>query len=104
MRSRVAWLLAGAGIAAALFARFLRRPPVSSAPEPVAPPEREPDADPRAGELRRRIAESRELVDEREVFEEAETPVDQADPDARRQDVHVRGRAALERMRGEPDS
>jgi hypothetical protein len=102
MRSRVAWLLAGAGIAVALLARFLRRPPVSSAPEPVAPPEPEPD--PRAGELRRRIAESRELVDEREVFEEAETPVDQADPDARRQDVHVRGRAALERMRGEPDS
>jgi len=86
----------------ALFARFLRRPPVSSAPEPVAPPEPEPD--PRAGELRRRIAESRELVDEREVFEEAETRVDQANPDARRQDVHVRGRAALERMRGEPDS
>jgi hypothetical protein len=104
MRSRVAWLLAGAGIAVALFARFLRRPPLSSAPEPVAPPESEPDPDPRAGELRRRIAESREVVDEREVFEEAETPVDQADPDARRQDVHVRGRAALERMRGEPDS
>jgi len=104
MRSRVAWLLAGAGIAAALVVRFLRRPPVSSAPEPVAPPEPEPDPDPRAGELRRRIAESREVVDEREVFEEAETPVDQADPDARRQDVHVRGRAALERMRGEPDS
>jgi hypothetical protein len=104
MRSRVAWLLAGAGIAVALFARFLRRPPVSSAPEPVAPPAPELDPDPRAGELRRRIAESREVVDEREAFEEAETPVDQADPDARRQDVHVRGRAALERMRGEPDS
>jgi len=104
MRSRVAWLLAGAGIAAALVVRFLRRPPVSSAPEPVAPTEPEPESDPRAGELRRRIAESREVVDEREVFEEAETPVDQADPDARRQDVHVRGRAALERMRGEPDS
>jgi hypothetical protein len=104
MRSRVAWLLAGAGIAVALFARFLRRPPVSSAPDRVAPPEPQPDPDPRAGELRRRIAESRDVVDEREVFEEAETPVDQADPDARRRDVHVRGRAALERMRGEPDS
>ena len=102
MRSRVAWLLAGAGIAVALFARFLRRTRSSSAPEPVAPPE--PETDPRADELRRRIAESREVVDEREIFEEAETPVDQADPDARRQDVHVRGRAALERMRGEPDS
>jgi hypothetical protein len=101
MRSRVAWLLVGAGIAAALVARFLRQPS-ARAPEPVAPPA--PDPDPRADELRRRIAESREVVDEREVFEEAETPVDQADPDALRQDVHVRGRAALEQMRGEPDS
>jgi hypothetical protein len=102
MRSRVAWLVAGAGIAVALFARFLRQTPSSRAPEPVAPPAPEPD--PRADELKRRIAESREVVDEREVFEEAETPVDQADPDARRQDVHLRGRAALERMRRESES
>jgi hypothetical protein len=102
MRSRVAWLVAGAGIAAALFARFLRQTPSASPPAPVAPPEPEPD--PRADELRRRIAESREVVDEREVFEEAETPVDEADPEVRRQDVHDRGRAALERMRGDSDS
>jgi hypothetical protein len=104
MRSRVAWLVAGAGIAAALFARFLRQTPSGRPPAPVAPPEPEPDPDPRADELRRRIAESREVVDEREVFEEAETPLDEADPEVRRQDVHVRGRAALERMRGEQDS
>src|SRR4029453_7647286 len=84
MRSRVAWLLVGAGIAAALVARFLRRMPMSSAPEPVVPPG--PDPDPRPDELRRGFAEAREVVDEREVFEEAETPVDQADPDARRRD------------------
>jgi hypothetical protein len=102
MRSRVAWLLAGAGVVVALAVRFLRQTPSSRLPAPLAPPAPEPD--PRADELRRRIAESREVVDEREVFEEAETPVDQADPDTRRQDVHVRGRAALERMRGESDS
>ena len=98
MRSRVAWLLAGAGVAAALFVRFLRR--THAAPAPAAPPA----PDPRADELRQRIAESRGVVDEREVFEEAETPVDQADPDVRRQDVHLRGRAALERMRREAES
>jgi hypothetical protein len=102
MRSRVAWLLAVAGIAVALVVRFLRQTPPSRASAPVAPPV--PEQDPRADELRQRIAESREVVDEREVFEEAQTPVDQADPDARREDVHVRGRAALERMRGEADS
>lgn len=57
--------------------------------------------DTRADELRQRIAESRELVDERDDFEQAETPVDQADPDARRRAVHERGRAAADRMRGE---
>lgn len=95
MRSRFAWLLAGAVIAVALVARFLRR----SVSQPVPPL----DADPRADELRRRIAEARDVVDEREAFEEAETPVDEADPDVRRLEVHLRGRAALERMRGEPE-
>lgn len=95
MRIRPAWLLAGAGIAALVAARFLR-------PAPRAVPE--PPADPRADELRQRIAESREIVDEREVFEQAETPVDQADLDARRRDVHARGRATLERMRSDPPS
>ena len=60
--------------------------------------------DPRAEELRRRLAESRTIVDEREEFEAAETPVDQAsepvgDPEARRRAVHESGRAAAERMR-----
>jgi hypothetical protein len=59
--------------------------------------------DPRADELRRKLAESRALVDEREVFEEAETTVDRADPeadvDARRREVHERGRSAADGMR-----
>jgi hypothetical protein len=61
--------------------------------------------DPRADELRRKLAESRSLVDERERFEAGETTIDAAepaaaDPDARRRRVHEEGRAAVERMRG----
>lgn len=98
MRSRFAWLLAGFGIAAALRSRLLRR-----APAPAPLPEPSPEPDPRADELRQRIAEAREVVDERDTFEEAETRIDEApDPESRRRDVHDRGRAALERMRGQP--
>ena len=44
-------------------------------------------------------------MDERDAFEEAETRIDEApDPASRRRDVHDRGRAALERMRGERPS
>lgn len=99
MQSRFAWLLAGFGLAAAAMSRYLRRP----APPlpPVEPAEPEAPPDPRAGELAQRIAEAREIVDEREEFEQAETPVDEVDPDSRRRHVHERGRAALERMRPE---
>jgi DNA repair exonuclease SbcCD nuclease subunit len=97
MRSRFAWLLAGFGIAAALGSRLFRRQATSTPlPEPA------PEPDPRADELRQRIAEAREVVDERETFEEAEVTIDEApDPASRRRDVHERGRAALDRMRGE---
>jgi hypothetical protein len=88
MRSRLAWLVAGFGLAAAAAARFLRKRPE--------------EQDARADELRKRIAASRAVVDEREAFEEAETPVDAApDPQARRREVHERGRSAIDRMRGE---
>lgn len=94
MRSRLAWMVAGFGLAAAAASRFLRR----ETPSPAQPEE----PDPRAGELRERIAESRVVVDERDAFEEAETPVDKApDPQARRREVHERGRAAIDRMRGD---
>jgi hypothetical protein len=93
MRARTAWLAGAAGAAIAVYHR-LRRPPVEAA------------EDPRADELRRKLDESRAVVDEREEFEAGETPVDQADPDAavedRRQAVHERGKAAAEQMRRKP--
>jgi len=92
MRNRLAWLLAGLGLVALV--RYLRREPAPML-EPPAPAA----VDPRADELRQRLAAAKEVVDERDAFEEAETPVDAApDPDVRRRDVHLRGRAAVERM------
>ena len=70
-----------------------------------AAPGRDPvPADPRAQELRRKLDESRELVEERDEFEAREIPVDQAEPpsacvEERRRDVHESGRAAVEAMR-----
>jgi hypothetical protein len=60
--------------------------------------------DPRAEELRQRLAEARELAEERDEFESGETTVDQAEPampdaDARRRELHEAGRATAERMR-----
>jgi hypothetical protein len=68
---------------------------------------REPVAaalDPRAEELRRKLAESRTIVEERDEFEGAELTVDLAepapeDPEARRRIVHEAGRETVERMR-----
>jgi hypothetical protein len=117
---RLAWFLAGVGVAAAAAARlFLRKPP-EAIPPPAAPepaPPREPvvpetptepvatvadeEDDRRADDLRRRIEESRLVVDERDEFEGAETPVDEADPESRRRDVHDRARQMVERMRGD---
>jgi hypothetical protein len=54
-----------------------------------------------ADALRAKLEESRALVDERDAFEEGETPVDQADPDARRRSVHEDARARLDELRGE---
>ena len=71
------------------------------APVFEGPPE--PREDARAEELRRKLAESRTIVEEREEFESAETPVDRAEPppevDERRQRVHEEGRRTAERMR-----
>ena len=62
--------------------------------------------DPRAEELRRKLDESRSMVEEREEFEGAELPVDRAepapeDPESRRRAVHEAGRATIEQMRGD---
>jgi hypothetical protein len=59
-------------------------------------------ADPRADELRRKLDESKPLVDERDEFEAAETTVDQAEParvEEKRAAVHDRGRAAVDEMK-----
>jgi hypothetical protein len=89
--------IAGFGLYRLVAAR--RRAPVVEAPP-------EPREDPRAAELRRKLAESRTMVEEREEFESAETPVDRAEPapevDARRKRVHEEGRRAAERMRQRP--
>jgi hypothetical protein len=60
-----------------------------------------PAAQDPADTLRAKLEESRALVDERDAFEEGETPVDQADPDARRRSVHDQARARLDELRGE---
>ena len=90
VRARTAWLAGAAGAAIAVYRRMRR---------PVA----EPAEDPRAGELREKLDESRTLVDEREEFESAEKPVDEVEDDAspedRRRAVHERGRAAADQMR-----
>ena len=84
-----AWLLGGF----ALFG-FLRRRREAVTLEP----------DPRAEELRRKLDESRALVDERDEFEGAELTVDRAepapeDPESRRRAVHDSARETVEQMR-----
>ena len=88
MRGRTAWI-AGALGAAGVAYRALRR-------RPRAP------ADPRADELRRKLDESKQVVDDRAEFESGETPVDEAEVslDAKRAAVHERGQAAAREMRG----
>ena len=78
-------------------ARSLRRSP---GPAPELPPA----PDPRADELREKLAEAREVVAERDEAEEAETPVDEAEPTGedlaeRRRKVHAHGHAVAGEMR-----
>jgi hypothetical protein len=72
--------------------RWLRRKPASAGPAPQDDP---------ADALRAKLEESRALVGERDAFEEGETPVDQADPNARRRSVHDEARARIDELRGE---
>jgi MYXO-CTERM domain-containing protein len=88
MKHPLAWMLCGF----ALFG-FLRRR--REAPSGL---------DPRAEELRRKLEESRSIVEERDEFEAAEVTVDLAepapeDPESRRRAVHDAGRATVDRMR-----
>ena len=94
MRGRLALVLSGAAVAGSAAYRRLRR---KSAPGVTV-------ADEHAEELRVKLAASRVVVDDREEFESAETPVDLAadvapDPGDRRRAVHDRGRHVAEEMR-----
>ena len=87
MDRRFAWLGAAAGAVAVWRWRWRRRKPV--------------EADP-AESLRAKLEESRAVADERDSFEERETPVDEAaDPQARRRSVHEDARARMDELRGE---
>jgi hypothetical protein len=93
VRARLAFLGAAAAAIGAVSARLLRRKRAEARP------------DPRADELRQRLDESRSVAAEREEFEAAETPVDEAEPvqgvDERRRELHERARSAAEEMRGD---
>jgi hypothetical protein len=109
MRRLLAWL-GGAVGALALYRAATRRGPAVAplpAPEPAAEPPA-PQVDPRAEELRRKLEESRLLVNERDEFESGETTVDEAQtaqsPDDRRRRVHEEARTQVERMRSTPDA
>ena len=86
MRNRAA-RIAGALGAAGVAYRTLRRRP-------------SPAADPRADELRRKLDESKPLVEEREQFESGETPVDEATLAEKRAALHEQGQAAVREMKG----
>jgi hypothetical protein len=86
MRHRKLWITGGIAVAGGALFRVLRH-------------RKQPDP---ADELRRKLDESRSVADERDEFEGAEVPVDQAEPgvDERRREAHERGRSVLEDMRG----
>jgi hypothetical protein len=86
MDRRFAWLGAAVG-ALAVWRSRRRKPQVEQDP---------------AESLRAKLEDSRAVVDERDRFEERETPVDEAaDPEARRRSVHEGARARIDELRGE---
>jgi hypothetical protein len=77
---------------AAAYRALVRRPPATAVPEP------------HAEALKTKLAEARVAADDREEFEAAETPIDQAEsvpPELaeRRRSVHDRGRDMADQMR-----
>jgi hypothetical protein len=85
MRNRTAWLAGALGAAGVAYRAVRRRGRAA--------------ADPRADELRRKLDESKPLVDEREEFESGETAVDELTLEEKRAAVHERGQAAAREMR-----
>ena len=120
MPSRPAWLAATLGFAGLVGYRALAWRRRLRADAQVAP-EADSGTDPRADELRRKLAESKEIVAERDEFEAAETTVDEAglaagrsqplareaaeigepagEVEERRRTVHAEGRATVDTMR-----
>jgi hypothetical protein len=93
VQGRLALIVGGAVVAGAAAYRAL----VRRGPAPVVP-------EPHVEALKSKLAESRVVAEDREEFESAETPIDQAEsipPEIaeRRRSVHARGREAAERMR-----
>jgi hypothetical protein len=93
VQGRLALIVGGAVVAGAAAYRALTRRP----PAPVVP-------EPHVEAMKARVAEARAVVDDREEFEGAETPIDQAEMvpaelGDRRRSVHERGRQAAEEMR-----
>ena len=86
MRNRAAWIAGALGAAGVVYRTLRRRP--------------NQVADPRADELRRKLEESKPLVEEREQFESGETAVDEATLEEKRAAVHERGQAARDLMKG----
>jgi hypothetical protein len=62
--------------------------------------EAEPELDPRAGELRAKLAEQHEAAEPPEPEPAPEPELELGDPDLRRRGVHERGRATIDEMRG----
>ena len=85
MRNRAAWIAGALGAAGVAYRTLRRRP--------------SPAADPRADELRRKLDESKPLVEEREQFESGETPVDEATLQEKRAALHEQGQAAVREMK-----
>ena len=102
MRKLVAGFATAMGIAALW--RYLTRKPAAPAPADAGPADAEQPAGPDpADELRRKLAEARETVDDRDEFDASEgTPVDQVEEhhslEERRRSVHEQAQEALGRM------
>ena len=98
MRRLFAWLAGAAGGAAAVEAlrRRQARPAPAAPVEPAGP-------DPRAEELRAKLARTtaEPAVEEPEAAPEPEVPAD--DPQERRRRVHESGRSALDEIRRTDD-
>jgi len=93
VKRRKLWIGGGLALAGGALFRKLRRKGHDPGPDPAA-------------ELRQKLDESRATVGEREEFESAEVPIDQAEPGVaeRRREVHERAQSAIDEMREPPDS